>query len=158
MSVTFLSGVVRNRKLVHVGTSFLSASPTNQNSQPVPNIPANNTASTQNIANPSNLSSTSSRPNTNPILTHVFSDQYISQNNEYDPNLNVFSLSPYQSLYNSLTQLFSTPFIICTSLCRNFKLRVHKFTFQWDLVLHFVLSISSLLPFIFTGRRGYVNQ
>lgn len=41
------------------------------------------------------------------------------------------------------------------SLFRNFNLRVHKFTFQWDLVLHLFICISSLTPFLFTGRRIY---
>eukprot|EP01035_Chromulina_nebulosa_P024891 gene24891-32428_t len=41
------------------------------------------------------------------------------------------------------------------SLLRNFNLRVHKFTFQWDLVLHLFICISSLTPFLFTGRRIY---
>eukprot|EP01041_Mallomonas_annulata_P009449 gene9448-19627_t len=34
-------------------------------------------------------------------------------------------------------------------------LRVHKFTFQWDLSLHLFVSIVSLVPFFFTGNRLY---
>ena len=43
----------------------------------------------------------------------------------------------------------------CTSIFRNFKLRIHKFTFQWELVSHFSVAICSLIPFIFTGERLY---
>jgi hypothetical protein len=42
-----------------------------------------------------------------------------------------------------------------SGLLRNFKLRVHKFTFQWDLALHFTICILSLAPFSFSGNRLY---
>lgn len=42
-----------------------------------------------------------------------------------------------------------------SSLFRKFNLRVHKFSFQWDLVLHLSVCILSLTPFFFTGRRVY---
>jgi hypothetical protein len=151
MSVTFLSGVVRNRKLVHVGTSFLSS---NSSANATAIIPESSHSS--GITNPINTqntsSSSSSTGNTSPktanaALAYLFTEQLTSgvSNTDYDPSLNVFS---------SL-KLFSSIFTICTSLCRSFKLRVHKFTFQWDLVFHFALSMTSLLPFIFTGRRLY---
>lgn len=41
------------------------------------------------------------------------------------------------------------------NLCRKFNLRVHKFTFQWDLVLHLALCIFTLLPFLFSGDRKF---
>lgn len=41
------------------------------------------------------------------------------------------------------------------NFCRKFSLRVHKFSFQWDLVLHFCICIASLTPFFFTGDRIY---
>lgn len=44
-------------------------------------------------------------------------------------------------------------FISRNSLLRNFKLRVHKFTFQWGLVSHLSICILSLLPFAFFGKR-----
>lgn len=42
-----------------------------------------------------------------------------------------------------------------SALCRNFNLRVHKFTFQWDLVLHLSICIISLAPYTVTGSRLY---
>jgi hypothetical protein len=164
MDVTFLSGVVRNRKLVQVSTSLLSSSPTNS-SQNVANTPYNqsspgysNTTHGQGPIVSNSNSNPSSGTSRNPILTQVFPDQFISDHNansDYDPNLNIFNIhnNIYSSMYFNLAQLFSAPFSICDSITRNFKLRVHKFTFQWDLVRHFVLSIGSLLPFIFTGER-----
>ena len=41
------------------------------------------------------------------------------------------------------------------SLFRKFNLRVHKFTFQWELAIHLLVCILSLTPFFFTGRRVY---
>ena len=38
---------------------------------------------------------------------------------------------------------------------RYFTLRVHKFTFQWDLFLHLSVFLFSLLPFAFTSERIY---
>lgn len=34
-------------------------------------------------------------------------------------------------------------------------MRVHKFTFQWELAIHILVCILSLTPFFFTGRRLY---
>jgi len=42
-----------------------------------------------------------------------------------------------------------------SALLRNFKLRVHKFIFQWDLVVHLAICIFSLAPFMLTGSRLY---
>jgi hypothetical protein len=39
------------------------------------------------------------------------------------------------------------------NFCRKFSLRVHKFSFQWDLVLHLSICLCSLIPFIFSGDR-----
>ncbi|RYG66053.1 hypothetical protein EON64_10625 [archaeon] len=39
------------------------------------------------------------------------------------------------------------------NICRKFSLRVHKFSFQWDLVLHFLICLLSLCPFFFSGNR-----
>lgn len=41
------------------------------------------------------------------------------------------------------------------NMCRKFSLRVHKFSFQWDLALHLSVCIASLCPFFFTGDRLY---
>ncbi|KAJ1432800.1 hypothetical protein B484DRAFT_394774 [Ochromonadaceae sp. CCMP2298] len=41
------------------------------------------------------------------------------------------------------------------ALFRKFNLRVHKFSFQWDLVLHLCVCIVSLGPFFFTGKRVF---
>lgn len=42
-----------------------------------------------------------------------------------------------------------------SALLRNFNLRVHKFIFQWDLVIHMAICIVSLAPFMVTGSRLY---
>ena len=42
-----------------------------------------------------------------------------------------------------------------TALLRNFNLRVHKFTFQWDLAMHLSVCLASLTPFLFSGNRLY---
>ena len=39
------------------------------------------------------------------------------------------------------------------ALLRNFTLRVHKFTFQWDLFMHLTICILALVPFAFTGHH-----
>lgn len=108
MNVALLSGVVRNRKLAHVGASFLPADDVK---------PSPTSAGTP--ADPSS----STPPINQGILRHL------------------------ATIYQAFTAF--------TSLTRNFKLRVHKFTFQWDLVSYFSLAIFSLFPFIFTGRRFY---
>jgi len=173
MNVTFLSGVVRNRKLVQVSTSLLSSSPTNS-SQNVTTTPFNQAgpghANTSHGQGP-NTSISNNNPSSgafrNSMVTQIYPDQFINDhtttsnintNSDYDPNFNIFNFhnNVYISIYFSLAQFFSAPFSICGSITRNFKLRVHKFTFQWDLVRHFVLSIGSLLPFIFTGERLWV--
>jgi hypothetical protein len=41
------------------------------------------------------------------------------------------------------------------ALYRNFNLRVHKFIFQWDLVMHLSLFLISLVSFAFTGEQLY---
>ncbi len=41
------------------------------------------------------------------------------------------------------------------NICKRFSLRVHKFSFQWDLVIHFAICILSLVPFSLTGERLY---
>lgn len=41
------------------------------------------------------------------------------------------------------------------NIFRRFSLRVHKFTFQWDLVIHLFVCIASLCPFFFTGNRVF---
>lgn len=43
----------------------------------------------------------------------------------------------------------------CSTLFRNCSLRAHKFTFQWSLIIHFVVCTLSLLPFAFTGQRDF---
>ena len=40
-------------------------------------------------------------------------------------------------------------------LLKNFNLRVHKFIFQWDLVINLAACIISLIPFAFTGSQEY---
>lgn len=42
-----------------------------------------------------------------------------------------------------------------SALLRKFNLRVHKFIFQWDLVVHLAICIISLAPFMITGSRLY---
>ena len=42
-----------------------------------------------------------------------------------------------------------------TALLRNFNLRVHKFTFQWDMAMHLSVCLASLTPFLFSGNRLY---
>jgi len=42
-----------------------------------------------------------------------------------------------------------------SAMLRNFNLRVHKFIFQWDLVVHLAICIISLAPFMLTGSRLY---
>jgi hypothetical protein len=39
------------------------------------------------------------------------------------------------------------------AFCRKFSLRVHKFSFQWDLLLHVTVCMLALSPFLFTGKR-----
>jgi len=39
------------------------------------------------------------------------------------------------------------------TLVTNISLRVHKFTFQWDLFLHLFIGSLSVLPFYFSGNR-----
>ena len=39
------------------------------------------------------------------------------------------------------------------AILRNFTLRVHKFTFQWDLFMHLTICILALFPFAFSGHR-----
>ena len=39
------------------------------------------------------------------------------------------------------------------TLVQNVSLRVHKFTFQWDLFLHLFIGSLSILPFFFSGNR-----
>jgi len=46
-------------------------------------------------------------------------------------------------------------YVTGSALLRNFNLRVHKFIFQWDLVLHLSICIISLAPFALTGSRVY---
>jgi len=46
-------------------------------------------------------------------------------------------------------------YVTGNALLRNFKLRVHKFIFQWDLVVHLAICITSLAPFMLTGSRLY---
>ena len=46
-------------------------------------------------------------------------------------------------------------FLSGSALLRNFNLRVHKFTFQWDLALHLAVCLASLTPFLFSGNRLY---
>eukprot|EP01038_Epipyxis_sp_PR26KG_P008880 gene8880-11977_t len=41
------------------------------------------------------------------------------------------------------------------ALFRKFNLRVHKFSFQWDLVFHLSICMLSLTPFFFSGHRIY---
>jgi hypothetical protein len=45
--------------------------------------------------------------------------------------------------------------VVRNNFCRKFSLRVHKFSFQWDLVVHLSVCILSLCPFFFTGNRIY---
>lgn len=42
-----------------------------------------------------------------------------------------------------------------SALLKNFTLRVHKFTFKWDLVWHLSVCLLSLSPFAFSGNRGF---
>lgn len=44
-------------------------------------------------------------------------------------------------------------YISGNALLRNFTLRVHKFTFQWDLFMHLTICILALFPFAFSGHR-----
>ena len=46
-------------------------------------------------------------------------------------------------------------FLKLNKILRNFNLRIHKFFFQWDLVLYLSLCMLSLLPFCFTGDKFY---
>lgn len=63
------------------------------------------------------------------------------------------SSSSSYSLSTSLSRLYY--FLQENNICRRFTLRVHKFSFQWDLVGHFMIAIFSLFPFFFTGNRYY---
>lgn len=42
---------------------------------------------------------------------------------------------------------------IDNAIVQNISLRVHKFTFQWDLFLHLFIGSLSVLPFYFSGNR-----
>lgn len=58
-----------------------------------------------------------------------------------------------QTSHNTIDRLRT--YISKNSIFRKFHLRVHKFTFQWELALHLVICIMSLTPFFFTGKRSY---
>jgi hypothetical protein len=49
-----------------------------------------------------------------------------------------------------LFQCFSLPLIL-----RNFRMRVHKFTFRWDLVGYLCLCLITLVPFCFSGEAYF---
>lgn len=63
---------------------------------------------------------------------------------------NIISSSAPSSSLQRLGQYFCR-----LSLMQKVSLRAHKFTFQWSLVLHFLICIVSLLPFAFTGQRDF---
>ena len=53
------------------------------------------------------------------------------------------------------TETFWYSVLPSTNLLRNFSLRAHKFSFQWDLVIYLFFCMASLLPFMVTGERAY---
>ena len=42
-----------------------------------------------------------------------------------------------------------------SALFRNLNLRVHRFVFQWNLIMHLSIGTFSLMPFFFSGSRIY---
>lgn len=60
------------------------------------------------------------------------------------------SNNPSQSAVGTIWE-----YLLGGGLLKNFNLRVHKFIFQWDLVIYLSACIVSLIPFTFTGRYEY---
>ncbi len=46
-------------------------------------------------------------------------------------------------------------YLSVSALFRNLNLRVHRFVFQWNLIMHLGIGTFSLIPFFFSGSRIY---
>ena len=79
-------------------------------------------------------------------LHNVRSDQEINHpSSTNSPSSTNWVLEKLNFLWNYIN--FKNSFL------RKVNMRVHKFQFQWDLVLHLLICLFSLTPFLFTGER-----
>ena len=67
----------------------------------------------------------------------------------------IFSLCSTSPAPTTFVQRFFHLIGLKNNICRKFSLRVHKFSFQWDLVLHLSVCVCALSPFLFTGDRSF---
>ena len=86
------------------------------------------------------------------VVTQPYSEEVpgISVNSLNNNGENQSNLE--NSIYKRIGQIFHS---MCggSVFIRNFNLRIHKFKFKWDLLLHLCICLSSLSPFAFSGNR-----